>query len=289
MYRHKQWSIAGGRIIEIQKTYSKKEGKGIHRSVRTERTPEAMAAYNKKQALKALTRIINENFSVNDIHLILTYRKGERPETETEFKEDLRKFKRQLRRVYRAAGIELKYVSIKAIGKRGAPHHHLIITGIDLRLLAGLWERGGIHPVFLYSKCDFKNLAEYFIEQANCDGGEIVGRRWDCSRNIVHPKARVSEVDAAVWREPPKALPGYEIDEETVEYGENPYTGIPYCYYKMFKREIKKPVMTPDGRLLQPDDADRWLRQQEFLKLQAAYDKEKFKIYDKKQSEGCEA
>ncbi len=275
MYLSKMWIT--GDAIDVQKSYSLRQGKRFSRSVRSARTTEAMQKYNEKLAFRELTRTINANFSTNDIHLTLTYQKEERPENEEKLKQDLKSFLRRLRRKCKQAGAELKYITVSAIGKRGAPHHHLIINEIDTRLLNGLWKKGGIHPVFLYSKVDFSGLAEYFIKQANPDGGAVIGRRWNCSRNIIHPKAKVTEVDAETWREPPTAIEGYEIDYNTVEYGENPFTGIPYCYYRMIKREIKKPIMTPDGRLLQPDAADRWLRQKEFEAEQKRYNKD-FKI-----------
>ena len=269
MYTQKVWIT--GDVIDIQKTYSLRQYKGQRRSVRTSATTEAMQKYNEKLATRKLTRTINANFTTDDIHLTLTYRKEERPETDEEFLGDLRKFLRKIRRRYKKAGVEFKYISVSAIGKKGAHHHHLIIPGIDLRYITGLWDKGGIHPVLLYSKCDFEGLAQYFIDQTSEEGGRTVGRRWNCSRNIIHPEPKVTEIDSDTWREPPKALPGYEIDYSTVEYGENPVTGIPFCYYRQVKRIIKKPMMTPDGRLLRPDAADRWLRQKEFEEEQARY------------------
>ena len=270
VYIQRMWIY--GDTIDVQKTYTLRQGKGYMRAARCAATPEAMKKYNEKCAMRTLTRTINANFTVDDIHLTLTYRKEDRPMGDDEFIDDLRKFMRKLRRIYKKAGQELKYISVSAIGKRGSYHHHLIITGIDLRLITKLWNKGGMHPVFLYSKCDYKNLAQYFIDQTNEEGGRTVGRRWNCSRNIIHPVAKVTEVDAETWREPPIALPGYEIDYDTLECGENPFTGIPYCYYRMTRRKINKPLMTPDGRLLQPDAADRWLREEEFRRARAEYD-----------------
>lgn len=272
MYVLKTWVQRGGECIEVQKTYTRRQGRRYGRGVNISVTGEAQARYNDKLSKRELTRIINENFTVDDIHLVLTYRIEDRPQNDEEFKGDLKKFLRLLRKTYKRAEIELKYITVSAIGKKGAPHHHLIITGIDLRQLIGLWDKGKIIPTFLYSKADYSKLAEYFIGQSNEEGGRIVGRRWSCSRNVVHPKMKKSEVDADVWNEPPKALPGYEIDYDTAEYGVNPHTGIPFCYYRMYRREIKKPIMTPDGRLLKPDAADRWLRKQEYLAEKAKFD-----------------
>ena len=272
MYKLKMW-ITGDSIIDVQKTYSLRHGKNYARAVRSATTSEAMKNYNEKMAIRELTRIINANFNTNDIHLTLTYQRDLRPSTEEELKRDLKCYLRKLRRIYKKAGKELKYITVSAIGSKGAPHHHLIINEIDTRLLNGLWKKGGMHPVFLYSKVDFTGLAAYFIEQSNPKGGEVIGRRWNCSRNLIHPQVKVWEVDADTWREPPKAIEGYEIDYSTVDYGENPITGIPFCYYRMIKREIKKPIMTPDGRLLQPDAAERWLRQKEFEEEKKRYDK----------------
>lgn len=274
MYLRKTWILKDS--IEIQKTYSKKYGVHYRRAGHTTATPEAMKKYNEKMAQRELSRLINENFSKDrDYHVTFTYRKEERPQSDDQFKSDYKNLLKKIRKIYKKAGVTLKYAATKAIGKRGAPHHHFILTGIDLRLLAGVWNKGGMHPVLLYS-ADLSDLGKYFVDQTNEDGGEIVGRRWNCSRNLRRPILKVEEVDAETWHEPPKAPEGFEITE--VEYSENPYTGIPFMFYKLRRREIKKQTFTPDGRLLRPDAADRWLRQKEFELLRESYDAKRNKI-----------
>ena len=59
-----------------------------------------MERVNQRNAEKNLRRLLNANFKKNDIHLVLTYRKDERP-TPEESKEYLRKFLRDMRKIFK--------------------------------------------------------------------------------------------------------------------------------------------------------------------------------------------
>jgi len=99
-----------GKVKEVCKKYSTRYGrKGIPRCENIHVTPEDVKKVNMRNAETKLRRLINTNFGFNDIHLVLTYRKGERPIPE-ESKKYLAKFLRDLRVLYRKYGTELKYI-----------------------------------------------------------------------------------------------------------------------------------------------------------------------------------
>ena len=62
-----------GKVIEVNKYFSSRyHKKGIPRGENRAPTEEAQERVNERQAIKELTRIFNENYRENDIHLVLT-------------------------------------------------------------------------------------------------------------------------------------------------------------------------------------------------------------------------
>lgn len=249
--------------MDVQHTFSRRYGKNIRRGANVEPTPAAVKEYNRKLAERKLTRLINANFGPNDIHLVLTYRRDDRP-TPEESKKRLRNFLSRLRRYFAKQGRELKYIAATAYGTRGAIHHHLVISTMDARDLRKLWPHGGSHTEYLYENGDYPRLAAYIVRQAKqglTEAEQIDEKRWHGSRNLIKPKPQKREVPAAVWREPPAAWPGYIIDLDSVDAGVSPVTGIPYLFYRMIEIPKKQRLQTPDGRLLYDDAAAKWLRE----------------------------
>ena len=214
-------------------------------------------------AERKLTRLLNANFKARDIHLVLTYRRDDRPPPE-EAKKRLRNFIGRLRRFFTRRGQELKYIAATAYGTKGAIHHHLVISTMDARELRSLWPYGGSHAEYLYESGDYARLAAYIVRQAKhglAEADQIDEKKWHGSRNLIRPKPHKQEVPATVWREPPAAWPGYIIDLDSVDAGVSPVTGIPYLFYRMLKIPPKQKLQTPDGRILYDDAAAKWLRE----------------------------
>ena len=170
MYRRR--TTRAGKTLEIEKyTCTRMEcGKRV-RGPKRNPTPEDMKAVNERNAQRRLTWIINENFSPGDIHMILTYQ-DPAPEKE-EAKTELSKFIRELRKIYKKAGTELKYITVTEYhGKR--IHHHLLLSAIDTRLLRGAWTRGRPKITFLDESGSYWRLAGYFRKELRRtgEGGE---------------------------------------------------------------------------------------------------------------------
>lgn len=252
MYLKKTYTA--GITKEVHNTYSARYGKNISRGGNVNRTPEAVKNYNTKMAHRELTRLINENYSPGDIHLVLTYFRGERPGPK-QAKKNLNAFLRKLRGYFKKQKSELKYIAVTAFGDRGAIHHHLIINTMDGRDIREMWPFGGSHVEYLYPDGEYSALAWYFIQQSRkSPAGELTGKkRWTCSKNLKRPVPTVKEVDAKTWREPPKAEPGYIIDVNSIDAGINPISGIPYLFYRMILAQ--KRIVTPDGAVLRGQEA----------------------------------
>ena len=235
MYLKKTYKA--GITIEVHKSYSARYGKNIPRGNRESRTSEAVKRYNEKMAWRKLTREINANFMPGDLFLTCTYQKSARPDPQRA-KKNMENFLDRLRRRFKRAGMEFKYILVNAYGKRGGIHHHLIIPAIAYPVVAACWPHGAVRFEALYPNGEYSSLAWYLIKQSHLSpSGEesIPGNRWSGSRNLIKPVEKVEEVDAKEWREEPKPIKGYYIDPDSVENGISPVTGIPYQFYRMLQ------------------------------------------------------
>lgn len=264
MYLIKQ--CRAGQTIDVQKVYTIRQYQSLKRKAKRNglRTPEAMRRYNQTMAERELARLINANFQTGDLHLVLTYRRGQRPDEE-KANRDLDNFIRRLRKYYRSRGVEFKYIAAIGYGERGALHHHLVIPRMDVLDLPRLWP-GGFRYTPLYQHPDYTALAVYIARQnrsAPDDSGKTVRRRrWSASKNLIRPKPEVKEVDCKTWREPPAPAKGYVIAPESIDAGINPITGIPYLFYRMVRIPDGTVAVTPDGIRLRGEKARVYLQKQ---------------------------
>ena len=247
MYLKKRYKA--GQTIEIQKTFSKRYGKKIARGGNVNKTPDAVANYNKKMAVREIGRKINANFGPDDVHMVLRHRKGQDvtpPQAKAmldkairQLRAELRKLNREIKKKYPGwEEKELKYLRATAVGERGGIHHHLVINVTEMALLRKAWPYGSINLTPLYSNGEYSGLAKYFVGQGKGEPGGAIyieGNLWSGSRNLRKVKSTVERVSAKVWREPPTPEKGYLIDVDSIDPGVNPVTGMPYLFYRMVK------------------------------------------------------
>ena len=107
MYIKKIWDL--GRVRMVEKHYPGNYGApGVKRSEKKKKTPEDVARQNRTNRVKKVQRLILANFKEGDWHLVLGYRKGERPETFQGAKERLKKFMDKMRAAFKRAGVPFK-------------------------------------------------------------------------------------------------------------------------------------------------------------------------------------
>lgn len=249
-----------GNTIEVERTAS---GilPGALRRPKVAQTAESVKKFNETLSIRKLIRTVNANFGYGDLYLTPTYRTEERPKDMKQLQADGRNFCRRLARAYKKAGAEFKYLLVCGIGKRGAPHLHLIVSGIDARRVSAAWKAGGIHIETLYKQQEHTALGMYFADQIKnyvSGDGWVSSKRWTCSRNVrpVEPEISKTE-DFGEWSESPTADEGYIINAESVEAGVNPVSGYPYLFYRQIKApKIRKAVITADGEVLSPKEAE---------------------------------
>lgn len=235
-------TITAGKTIEVSKTYSARYGvKGIKRSENINPTPEKVKKINQRNAEKRLRRLINTNFGEGDIHLVLTYKKEERPDVEGAHKE-LKNFIKRIKRVYEKEGLELKYIAVTEYEGK-AIHHHMIIPGIDMRLIQKKWPHGKTRPTFMDDTGEYSLLAEYLIKETSktfLEDGAAMKRRYIGSRNLVEPTVKKEIIKAQKFNNDPKPVKGYYVDKNSIVNGIHEITGWPYQFYRMIKIERRK-------------------------------------------------
>lgn len=186
------------------------------RRKRCKPTSEIQAKLNQRKAEKKLTRLVHNNFTENDIALHLTYRNGEEPENEADALRVLGNFIKRLKRRYKKAGKELKYISCTEYGKKtGRVHHHLIINGgYDRDEIEKLWGRGYANSKRLQFEEDgVTGLARYIAKDKH------FFKRWNQSRNLDIPEAaqydgRLNMDDIAEIKEAIDSKSAYQYFEE---------------------------------------------------------------------------
>jgi len=230
--------VIAGKTIEISKKHSYRYmSKKIPRSENKNPTPQDVKKINERNAENHLRRLINNNFQYQDIHLVLTYRRDQRPATPQAAKEDLGKFLRKLRDYFKKRGTKLKYIAVTEC-KNKAIHHHLIITSMDTRDLTELWTCGQPRPTYLDRSGQYGKLASYLIKETsktfNSDDS-VHGKRYCGSKNLEQPQIIKRVVSAKSWKKEPKAKKGYVIEKGSVRSGIHELTGYPYQFYRMIK------------------------------------------------------
>lgn len=225
-----------GATIEIQKTYSARYGKHLPRGPNSNPTSEAVRHNNERLAEMKLRLLLNANFKKGDLFILLTYAAPPEPQ---KAKTDLAKFIRAVRAKCKAAGQELKYISVTEYMNQRI-HHHVVMNSLDPRILQALWgERGQVKSEQLYGN-DFAGLAAYLIKETKKTFREPDApsrKRWNQSKNLIQPKPIIKVVSASKWRKGPKARKGYNLLTDSIVNDVSIF-GIPYQHYRMVAIDV---------------------------------------------------
>lgn len=221
--------------IEIEEGHSGRYGAPGHKRQRRKKpTPEQIAKQNQFNKEKNIRRLIKWNFQENDYWVTLTYQKSKRPESMEKAKDDIQRFLRKLRKLYKDAGSQLKYILCTEIGSRGGVHHHIIINRITDgdAIIARCWGAGRCHIELMYIQGNFRELANYIGKQPKDEKSE---KRYTRSRNLIVKKPEKKVMFRTTWNEEPRVPNGYYLDKESLFEGINPVTGYRYRHYTIVK------------------------------------------------------
>lgn len=238
------WEFGQSREVEEKHT-GRYGARGQKREKRRKASPEEIEKQNQWRRERDIRRYIKWNFKKMDYWMTLTYEKGSRPAPE-QIKKDIAALIRKVRDRYRKEGKELKYIYRVGIGKKGAPHIHILVnrfstedTGTDI-IFSESWVHGHVNFKTTYEAGGFRDLAEYITKPLEEWEEECI-KRYSRSRNLIRkdPEEKVinrrSLVDKQDRMIPPKAPKGYYIDPESVRMGINPVTGFAYRHYTLIK------------------------------------------------------
>lgn len=234
-------TVRAGKTIEIYKYFSSRYGrKGIKRGKNENPTPEEMQKINERRAEEKLRHILNENFGMGDIHLVIGYRRGSKPEPE-EARKHLDKLMRGLRKYFREKEDELRYVTVTEY-KRARIHHHMVIPDVPPAVLYQLWPYGRPHITPLDGSGQYGDLAAYLIKEtaATYAAGGPYGKRWNASKNLRRPQEKVEVVRADSWTREPRPIKNYYVEKESVRSGTHKATGYEYQFYRMIRLQERK-------------------------------------------------
>lgn len=237
-----QREVVAGSTIEIKKYHSAKAlPKNLSRRQRTKMTSVSQEKVNRKNSEDMLRWLLNTNFGYGDYHIVLNYQhqSGKQKDFD-EIKADVKRFIERARKRYIACGKEMKYIYVFEVGERGARHTHMIVNGIDLKVLQDCWKFGRITCTPLDKSGDYKKLASYLMKYSDKtfrNVGAVMKMRYSRSRNLKLPIIRKTKVKKAdSFKKSPVAKKGYQIVSDSVEVGVDIF-GYAFLKYTLVKLE----------------------------------------------------
>lgn len=212
--------VAGKTIIRTLKAVSRVSAESKKRKPKENPSSEAVRKINFKNAVRILTAKLNHNFKPGDYHLTLTYEKAPSP---ADAKHALDNFLRNTRNYCKRQGIEFKWVAVTEY-QHTRIHHHLVMTGIDLRIIDKYWKHGCEYPVLLDDTGNYYRLAEYLLketEQTFREADSPTKRRYSTSRNVIMPEVKRERVAGREVHHDIRPPKGYAVDRDTVNIYEH--------------------------------------------------------------------
>lgn len=220
---------------------------------------KAQDSLNDRNARKRLERLINCNFTSNDIWGAFGYRRGEEPRDMEEAKRNMRNFIGRINYLRRKKGLpKLRYVWVTEYSPKDKVrwHHHIIMDGLlDRDAVESLWKHGDRNQVrrLDYGEDGLSGLANYVTKEPK---GQ---KRWSASTGLKKPvekkhynkrtaPGRYKKVGSFVqgmvrhqsgiaetvkiWH------PDYAFTKSEVYF--NDFNGLFYIYIRLHKAEVKK-------------------------------------------------
>ncbi len=236
-------TIYAGKTVEVHKYFSSRYGvrTSPNRQPHQQPTPEEVAEVNKQQAIKKLRGLLNANFQGGDIHAVFTYKRENRPASAEEAKKILKKLMRELKKQYKQAEIEFKYICVTEY-ENAAIHHHIVLKKIDVDMLRKSWAMGKVMITVLDDTGQYGKLAEYLIKETDktAQKGGLYRKRWNASQNLIKPVIVREVIEAKKWRNEPKIPKGYYLwkDDKKDINSVDSYSQLPKQDYILVRLNI---------------------------------------------------
>lgn len=209
---------------------------GERRMRRKKPTSEEMAKRNQWRKEKKARHQLRKYFCKNDYFVQLTYQVKDRPASMAVAKEHFRKFCRKARAEYKKRGYDFLWLRNIEVGTKGAWHIHMIVKRIpdaDI-IMADNWLYGKVVFIPMYQRGEFRNLAAYITKTPRTDP-RLKESIYSASRNM--PLDPPKEKEYMIWKpwKKVKIPAGFQLDQETLQEGQNPFTGKRYRMYTLLR------------------------------------------------------
>lgn len=239
-------------LLHVEVIGTVPEPGGRRRSGRSRPTSAAQQFYNNKCSWRELELVLAANFGRNDYVATFTSDDAHLPENREEANKRMQKYIRDLRRIRRARGEELRYVYVTE-GWHGKSddgffggdghledrrlHHHVVLNGVgpgDLEEIRSLWQGGGyvrIEPVDVHY---YRELARYLTKEAREFGRARPGEHsWSASRNLDKYEVEYIEIpsDSVTLTAPAGAVDYIQFSERN-PYGFADCVGARYLLFE---------------------------------------------------------
>jgi len=187
-YKEMLKTVLSGDMLEsnIYPVYERR--KDVPKRDKEKESNEFQIKLNDRIAKLKYVRLVNTNFSKNDLMITLTYKDGYLP-TEKQAKKDVANYIRRLKTYRKKHNLpELKYIYIIGYedeekqhkSKKIRVHHHIIINVMDRNAAEDLWGKGRVEAKRLQpDEFGLEGIARYMANQR--------GKRWYASRNLKNP------------------------------------------------------------------------------------------------------
>lgn len=186
--------IYAGDMLEVEIYEIDDRERAKSRKRKAKESSEAQKNLNERNRKKHLARLINTNFTEEDIHLTLTYSQASLPETKDQAERDVRNFLRRVRRYRKKKELpELKYIAViewkGTDGRAKRVHHHIVMNGdVPRDEIEKIWKAGRCNSSRLQADQEgFAGLARYLSKTRKS------GKRWMQSRNLKQPTVAIND------------------------------------------------------------------------------------------------
>lgn len=179
-------TITSGKIVEKEIYPIWKWKSNSPRGEKKKTSSEKIKKLNKNNKAKNTARLVNTNFTEEDLYITLSY-KGKAPTLERA-KKDMRNFLDKIKRWWKKnmKGKEFKYLYVIDYvddpdkTKRTRIHHHLIMSGMDMDVVRSKWTLGRKTVERLQAdEKGFEGVATYMANQSKINVSH--------SRNLKQP------------------------------------------------------------------------------------------------------
>lgn len=215
--------IYSGSLLEIEKYPVSKKGCRVPRSNKYKVSSESQQNLNEKNAKKNFVRLVECNYTEDDLFITLSYKKDKLPSNTGQFKRDFQNFTRRLRYHCKKNNLPEPVYMGTSHDKSVRPHHHLFLNKYSWDFIKSLWDKGIVHISNLVrdDEYGFVQVSKYIMNDKNENS---FSKRWCASQNLKKPIVKYKEIKRINIYKKVEAPKGYKITD--VEITDNIFTGM---------------------------------------------------------------